>query len=56
MEKAYSIINAEGKLLYSRYDIENLVEGEIAIQELITEYFENPYFNFETKTFYNKEL
>ena len=54
MEKAYSIVNAEGKLLYARYDIENIALGEIAIEELIQEYFENPYFNFETRQFYSK--
>lgn len=54
MEKAYSILNAEGKLLYARYDIKNIAEGEIAVEELITEVMENPYFNFETRTFYDR--
>ena len=44
----------DGKELYATNDISDLQEGEIAITELRTEEMENPYFNFETKTFYNK--
>lgn len=50
----HTIINSEGKELYATNDISDLQEGEIAITELRTEEMENPYFNFETKTFYNK--
>lgn len=54
MEKLYTILNLDGKVLYARYDIENISNNEIAIEQLITESIENPYFDFETKTFYNK--
>ena len=50
----YTIVNTEGKELYATYDISNLPIGEIAIEELRTENFENPYFNFETRKFYEK--
>ena len=54
MEKLYTIIDTDGKVLYARYDIENIAENEIAIEQLMTESMENPHFDFETKTFYNK--
>lgn len=50
----YTIINQEGKELYATNDISDLQEGEIAITELRTEEMENPFFDFETLTFYNK--
>ena len=49
----YTIVNEEGKELYATYDISNLPIGEIAIEELRTEVMENPYFNFETREFYD---
>ena len=50
----HTIINQEGKELYATNDISDLQENEIAITELRTEEMENPYFNFETRIFYNK--
>ena len=50
----HTIINSEGKELYATNDISDLQENEIAITELRTEEMENPYFNFETRIFYNK--
>lgn len=50
----HTIINDEGKELYATNDISDLQENEIAITELRTEQIENPYFDFETRTFYNK--
>ena len=50
----HTIINTEGKELYATNDISDLQENEIAITELRTDEMENPYFNFERKTFYNK--
>jgi len=50
----YTIINSEGKELYATENIENLPDNEIAIEELRTEEMENPYFDFETRKFYNK--
>ena len=50
----HTIINSEGKELYATNDISDLQENEIAIKELRTEEMENPYFNFLTRTFYNK--
>lgn len=51
----YTIVDIEGKELFATLDISILFEGQIAIEELRTEVMENPYFNFETRTFYNKE-
>jgi len=50
----YTIITSEGKELYATVETPVLYDGQIAIDELRTEYFENPYFNFETRTFYDK--
>ena len=52
----YTIINLEGKELYATENIENLPDGEIAIEELRTEEMENPYFDLETRKFYNKQI
>ena len=41
-----------GKVLYCRED-EPTVENEMAIDLLLEVYMENPYYNFETKEFYN---
>jgi hypothetical protein len=50
-----TIINKNtGQVLYCSMVEVELLENEIAIEELLTEEMENPYFNFETKTFYNK--
>jgi hypothetical protein len=50
-----TIINKNsGQVLYSTIVEVHLLENEIAIDELLTENFENPYFDFETRTFYNK--
>jgi len=32
----------------------DLLDNEIAIDEILTVYFENPYFDFESRTFYDK--
>lgn len=42
-----------GKELYAANTKIQLAENEIAIDELRTEVMENPYFNFETRTFYD---
>jgi hypothetical protein len=44
-----------GKVLYASIIEVDLSENEIAIDELLTEEMENPYFDFETKIFYNKQ-
>lgn len=54
MEKIYTIVDSTGKELYATLDITILNENQIAIEELRTEEMENPYFDFETRTFYNK--
>ena len=55
MENIYTIVDIDtGKELRAQFDIYNVAENEIAIIELRTEEMENPYFNFETKKFYNK--
>lgn len=43
-----------GKELYATEDISNIKVDEIAIPELREEEMENPYFDFETRKFYNK--
>jgi hypothetical protein len=43
-----------GKVLYATAIELELIENEIAIDELLTENMENPYFDFETKVFYDK--
>ena len=48
-----SIINEiTGKFLYCTAVAYELQENEIAIDELLTILYENPYFNFETREFY----
>lgn len=42
-----------GQVLYCRDD-DPTEENEIAIDEFLTEVMENPYFNFLTRTFYDK--
>jgi hypothetical protein len=43
-----------GKLICATAIELQLLDNEIAIDELLTEIMENPYFDFETRTFYNK--
>jgi len=50
----YAILEKEtGKELYYKGDNE-VLENEIAVEELRDEEMENPHFNFETRTYYNK--
>lgn len=52
----YAILNKEtGKELYYKGDNE-VLENEIAIEELRNEDMENPYFDFETRKFYDKKI
>lgn len=44
-----------GKVHYATNLDVFLFENEIEIDELLVDNFENPYFNFDTRTFYNKE-
>jgi hypothetical protein len=43
-----------GQMLYCSAIEVDLEENEIAIDELLTDAFENPYFDFQTRAFYNK--
>ena len=44
-----------GKVSFSTMlDEFDLLDSEIIIFELLTENFENPYYDFDKKTFYNK--
>jgi hypothetical protein len=43
-----------GKLICATAIELQLLENEIAIDELLTEEMENPYFDFNTRTFYDK--
>lgn len=50
----YAILEKEtGKELYYKGDNE-VLENEIAVEELRNEEMENPHFNFDTRTYYNK--
>jgi hypothetical protein len=50
----YAILEkATGKELYYKHN--NVVlDNEVAVEELRTEDMENPHFDFETRTFYDK--
>ena len=43
-----------GKEYRAQFKDCTLSENEIEIEELRTEVMDNPYFNFDTRTFYNK--
>ena len=43
-----------GKLICATAINIEVLDNEMLIDELLTEPFENPYFDFETRTFYNK--
>jgi len=50
----YAILEKEtGKELYYKGDNE-VLENEIAVTELRSEDMQNPHFNFETRTYYDK--
>ena len=42
-----------GKVLFATFVEIELFEDQIAIDEVVTEPFENPHFNFETRTFFD---
>jgi hypothetical protein len=44
-----------GQVLYATLVDVDLQENEILIDEMLTEVMENPYFDFETRTFYDKK-
>jgi hypothetical protein len=51
----WTIIEKEGgKVLYFKGDDE-VLENELAITELLGEDMENPHFDLETRTFYDKK-
>jgi len=55
LEKVKSVIDKEsGELLYATIVEVELLENEILIDEVLEVEMENPYYNFETKQFYNK--
>jgi hypothetical protein len=55
MDKIYTIVDKNtGQELRAQFEGCNIAENEIEIIELRTEEMENPYFNFERRTFYNK--
>jgi len=50
-----TIINKfTGQVLYATIVEVDLLDNEIAIDEILTVYFENPYLDFESRTFYDK--
>jgi hypothetical protein len=50
----YTIIDkATGRELYAKFDNE-VSENEVAVEALRTEEMENPHFDFETNTYYDK--
>ena len=55
LEKVKSVIDKEsGELFYATIVEVELQENEILIDEVLEVEMENPYYNFETKQFYNK--
>jgi len=49
-----TIVNKNsGKVLYGTLVEVFLLEDEISIDEILTEPFDNPHFNFETRAFYD---
>ena len=44
-----------GQVLYCSMVEVELLQNEMSIDELLTQEMENPYFDFETRTFYNNE-
>ena len=42
-----------GKVLFATFVEVDLSEDQIAIDEVVTEPFENPHFDFETRTFFD---
>jgi len=44
-----------GKLICATAIEIDVLENEMLIDELLTEEMENPYFDFETRIFYNKQ-
>jgi hypothetical protein len=55
LEKVKSVIDKEsGELLYATIVEVELLENEILIDEVLEVEMDNPYYNFETKQFYNK--
>ena len=50
-----TVINSTtGQVLYATLVDVYLGENELLIDEVLIETFDNPYFDFETRTFYNK--
>lgn len=55
MSKLYTVIEKEtAKELFAKMD-KKIVPNCIVVEELRTEAMDNPHFDFETRTFYNKE-
>jgi hypothetical protein len=51
----YTIVDKKtGQEYRGQFEGDNIAENEIAILEIRIELMENPYFDFETRTFYNK--
>lgn len=44
-----------GEYLYTTAIKIDLMKDEMLIEQILTENFENPYFDFNTKTFYDKK-
>jgi hypothetical protein len=50
----YTIIEeATGKELFAKFD-NGVQDGQVAVEELRTEDMDNPHFDFENRTFYDK--
>ena len=53
--KFYTIVDKNtGQELRGQFEGDSLANNEIEIEEKRTEAMENPYFDFKTKTFYDK--
>lgn len=54
-KKFYTIVDKiTGQEYRGQYEGDNIADYEIEIEEMRTEVMENPFFDFDTRTFYNK--
>lgn len=58
MEKQYFTIvdKITGQEFRGQFEGDNIADNEISIEEKRIEAMDNPYFDFTTRTFYNKEI
>lgn len=55
MEKLYTILDLDGKVLFAKYG-NDVLFGQIAIDTLLTIPMDNPYWDFDNEIFYDKVI